>query len=197
MTRTWAGTTLADRRATRRQQLIDAGIELLGTGDTNAVSVRAVCRTSKLTERYFYESFTDRDALMMAVYDHVASAARDALVEAIRDVPPDPETVARAAVTAFVELLIDDPRKGTVLLLAPLTEPALNRRGSELLPTFTALIQDRLPPTYDETDRRLAASSLVGALTYLFMSYLDGTLEVPRDRLIDHCVRMLVAAAAK
>ena len=197
MTRTWAGTTLADRRATRRQQLIDAGIELLGTGDTNAVSVRAVCRTSKLTERYFYESFTDRDALMMAVYDHVADAARAALVDAIRDVPPDPETVARAAVTAFVELLIDDPRKGTVLLLAPLADPALNKRGSELLPTFAVLIHDRLPPSYDEIDRRLAASSLVGALTYLFISYLDGTLDVPRDRLIDHCVRMLVAAAAK
>lgn len=195
VTRTWAGTTLADRRAARRQQLVDAGIELLGGGDTSAVSVRAVCRTAKLTERYFYESFDDRDALLLAVYEHVAESARDALINALRDVPDASEAQARAAVTAFVELLIDDPRKGTVLLLAPLTEPALNQRGSELLPTFMALIHDQLPPGFDDIDRRLTASGLVGALTYLFISYLDGSLDVPRDRLIAHAVRMLVTAA--
>lgn len=195
VTRTWAGTTLADRRAARRQQLVDAGIELLGGGDTSAVSVRAVCRTAKLTERYFYESFDDRDALLLAVYEHVAESARDALLSALRDVPDASEAQARAAVTAFVELLIDDPRKGTVLLLAPLTEPALNQRGSELLPTFMALIHDQLPPGFDDIDRRLTASGLVGALTYLFISYLDGSLDVPRDRLIAHAVRMLVTAA--
>lgn len=195
-TRTWAGTTLADRRAIRRQQLIDAGIELLGGGDTAAVTVRAVCRTAKLTERYFYENFADRDALMLAVYEHVAESARQAILNAMVDVEPRPEALARAAVTAFVELLIDDPRKGTVLLLAPITEPALNKRGSELLPTFTAMIHDQLPDSYDETDRKLTATSLVGALTYLFISYLDGSLDVPRDRMIDHAVRMLVAAAS-
>jgi AcrR family transcriptional regulator len=193
-TRTWAGTTLADRRAARRQQLIDAGIELIGGGDTAAVSVRAVCRTAKLTERYFYESFPDRDALMLAVYEHVASSARDALLGAVQELPPHSVDLARAAVTAFVELIIDDPRKGTVLLLAPLTEPALNQRGSQLLPTFTALIQDQLPDG-DHVDRTLTATSLVGALTYLFISYLDGSLDVPRDRLIEHAVRMLITSA--
>ncbi|MGH3431397.1 MAG: TetR/AcrR family transcriptional regulator [Thermocrispum sp.] len=195
-TRTWAGTTLADRRAIRRGQLIDAGIELLGGGDTAAVSVRAVCRTARLTERYFYESFADRDALMLAVYEHVAETARHALLDAMVDVEPHSEELARAAVTAFVELLIDDPRNGTVLLLAPLTDPALNQRGSELLPAFTALIHDQLPDTYDDVDRKLTASSLIGALTYLFISYLDGSLDVPRERLIDHAVRILVAAAS-
>lgn len=195
-TRTWAGTTLADRRATRRGQLIDAGIELMGGGDTSAVSVRAVCRTAKLTERYFYESFADRDALLLAVYEHVAASARDALVSALQEVAPRSEVMARAAVTAFVELLIDDPRKGTVLLLAPLTEPALNQRGSELLPAFTALIHDQLPDTYDDVDRKLTATTLIGALTYLFISYLDGSLDIPRDRLIEHAVRILVTAAS-
>ncbi|MPY79510.1 MAG: TetR family transcriptional regulator [Actinophytocola sp.] len=193
--RTWAGTTLADRRAARRRQLIESGLELLGTAGTQAVSVRAVCRTAKLTERYFYESFDDRDTLLLAVYDQVAQEAHDALVAAVRDARDELADLARAAVTSFVELIIDDPRKGTVLLLAPLTDPALVRRGSELLPNFTALIHDQLPASIDDTERRLIAVGVTGALTNLFTAYLNGTLDVPRDRLVDHCVRMLLAAA--
>ena len=193
--RTWAGTTLADRRATRRRQLIEAGLELLGSHGTSAVSVRAVCRTAKLTERYFYESFDDRDALLLAVYDQVAQQAHEALVAAVANAPDDVTELVRAAVTSFVELIIDDPRKGRVLLLAPLTDPALIRRGSELLPSFTTLIHDQLPASIDGTDRRLSAVGVTGALTNLFTGYLNGTLDVPRERLVEHCVRLLLDAA--
>ncbi|MGH3519864.1 MAG: TetR/AcrR family transcriptional regulator, partial [Haloechinothrix sp.] len=189
-TRTWAGTTLADRRAARRRQLLDAGLELVGPDGTAAVSVRAACRTAKLTERYFYENFTDRDALLLAVYDHVGAQARDALIAAVRDAPARSAEVVRAAVTAFVELILDDPRKGTVLLLAPLTDPALTPKGAELLPAFAALIHDQLPPEIDEGERQMIAVGLVGALTHLFISYLNGTLDVPRDQLVEHCVHM-------
>ncbi|MPY85453.1 MAG: TetR family transcriptional regulator [Actinophytocola sp.] len=193
--RTWAGTTLTDRRATRRRQLIEAGLELLGSHGTSAVSVRAVCRTAKLTERYFYESFDDRDALLLAVYDQVAQQAHEALVAAVANAPDDVTELVRAAVTSFVELIIDDPRKGRVLLLAPLTDPALIRRGSELLPSFTTLIHDQLPASIDGTDRRLSAVGVTGALTNLFTGYLNGTLDVPRERLVEHCVQLLLDAA--
>ncbi|MGH3449389.1 MAG: TetR/AcrR family transcriptional regulator [Haloechinothrix sp.] len=192
--RTWAGTTLADRRAARRRQLLAAGLELLGTEGSTAVSVRAVCRTAKLTERYFYENFADRDALLLAVYERVAAQAKDALIEAVRKAPGRPETV-RAAVTAFVELILDDPRKGSVLLLAPLTDPSLTRRGAELQPAFAAVIHDQLPGEIDEPERKMMATALVGALTNLFITYLNGTLQVPRHRLVEHCVRMLLSAA--
>ncbi|MDT7804669.1 MAG: hypothetical protein QOI78_8102, partial [Actinomycetota bacterium] len=38
--RTWAGTTLDDRKALRREQLVAAGLELLGTVGSAATSVR-------------------------------------------------------------------------------------------------------------------------------------------------------------
>ena len=77
--RNWAGTTLTGRKASRREQLIEAGIELLGDEDGPMVSVRTACRTAGLTERYFYESFTDRDELALAVYEHVGSQAHRTL----------------------------------------------------------------------------------------------------------------------
>jgi AcrR family transcriptional regulator len=190
--RTWAGTTLDDRKALRREQLVAAGLELLGTGGSAGTSVRAVCRHAKLTERYFYESFADREELVAAVYEHVGDEARQALVDAVRDAPT-PVSRAENAVRAFVELIVDDPRKGRVLLLAPLTDPALTRRGLHLLPVFAALVGEQLTRG-DETERRMVAIGLVGALTNVFVAYLDGSLQVSRERLVAHCVKLVLGA---
>lgn len=191
--RTRSGTTLTDRKAVRREQLMDTGLELLGGSGSSAVTVRAVCRTAKLTERYFYESFTDRDQLVLAVYERVAEQAQQALVDAVRPAGSSARARAEAAVGAFVELIVDDPRKGRVLLLAPLTDPPLSKRGVELIPAFATLIREQLPDKADAQDSEMTAIALVGALTNLFMAYLGGTLPVTRDRLAEHCVRLLVA----
>ncbi|HJQ47933.1 MAG TPA: TetR family transcriptional regulator [Amycolatopsis sp.] len=196
MTRTWGGTTLDDRRAARREKLLAAGLDLLGTQGSAAVSVRAVCRHAKLTERYFYESFTDREDLVLAVYEQVAREARQVLIDAVPDPRAAATTRAEAAVTAFVELMVDDPRTGRVLLLAPITDPTLSARGVALLPTFAALIREQLPDHLDAPDRELTAAGLVGALTNLFTGYLGGGLKVSRDRLIAHCVALLARAGA-
>jgi AcrR family transcriptional regulator len=190
--RTWAGTTLDDRKAARHRLLLDAGLDLLGTSGSAAVSVRAVCRHAKLTERYFYESFADREQLVLAVYERVGAQAHQALLDAVRETP-DPAARAEAAVTAFVELMVDDPRKGSVLLLAPMTDPALSQRGVELLPAFAALVREQLS-SGDDDDRLLTAVGLVGALGNIFIAYLNGTLDVSRDRLVAHCVRLVLGA---
>src|SRR3954447_22990438 len=81
----FAGMSLEDRAAARRAALIDAGTELLGTEGAAGVTVRAACRATKLSERYFYESFDGRDALLRAVHAQVADEARDAIVAAVAE----------------------------------------------------------------------------------------------------------------
>ena len=181
--------TLADRRAARRAALLAAGVALLGDPARPGVSVRAVCRATGLTERYFYESFPDRDEFVRAVYDHVGGRAHEALVAA----PADGGDVPRAAVGAFVDLIVGEPAVGRVLLLGPLTEPTLSGRGQALVPAFVTLVHDHLTAA-DPGERQMLALGVVGALTTLFIAYLDGTLTVPRARLVDHCTALVASA---
>ncbi|OQO93816.1 TetR family transcriptional regulator [Saccharomonospora piscinae] len=192
--RTWAGTSLSDRRARRRRQLLDAGLDLLGTPEGPAVSVRAVCRSAGLTERYFYESFTDRDEFVVAAYDHVVTLAHRTLVDAVSLAGSDPSRRAEAAVSAFVTLILDDPRQGRVLLLAPLAEEPLRRIGAQRLPVFADLVREQLSDRLDEGDRAMTATALVGGLANVFAGYLGGTFDVTRERLTAHCVRLVLAA---
>jgi AcrR family transcriptional regulator len=199
--RTWGGSTLDARRGVRRRRLLEVGLDLLGGPEgASAVTVRSVCRHAKLTDRYFYESFADRDELLLAVYDEVAEQAQRALVEAVTTTPADTQdAVARAAVRAFLGLLTDDPRKGRVLLLAPMSDPLLSQHALRLQLAFGELIRVQLaavasPPQPAPLEQRLTASALIGALTQLFIRWLDGSLAVTPTELTDYCVRLLLTS---
>ncbi|GAA2794630.1 TetR/AcrR family transcriptional regulator [Saccharopolyspora taberi] len=189
---TWGGTSLPERRAVRREKLLAAGLDLLGTQGSAAVAVRSVCRRAELTDRYFYENFADREALLLAVYDQVAGEAKEALEEAVRDSPHEPA----AAVEAFLGVLTDDPRKGRVLLLEPMTDAALGARGAELMPVFADLVAARLGGDPSGRAARMTATALIGALSNLFVRWLDGSLAVTRADLVDYCVALLLASAS-
>jgi AcrR family transcriptional regulator len=183
----WSGVPLENRQALRRDELITAGVQLLGGESGPGVTVRAVCRQAGLTERYFYESFTDRDEFVRAVYDDVCARAMSALMSA---------TTPREAVEQFVALMVDDPVRGRVLLLAPAVEPVLVRSGAEWMPSFIDLLQRKLTQIGDPVRQKMIATSLIGGLTALFTAYLDGRLTATREQFIDYCVEMLLSRAA-
>jgi AcrR family transcriptional regulator len=183
----WSGVPLQDRQTLRRDELIAAGVDVLGGDDGSTLTVRAVCRTAGLTERYFYESFTDRDEFVRAVYDHVCSTAMSALTSS---------TTPRDAVERFVALVVDDPVRGRVLLIAPEREPVLTKSGAEWMPSFIELLQHKLTRITDPAVQAMVATGLVGALTALFTAYLNGRLNTTREQFIDYCVDMLLSRAS-
>jgi AcrR family transcriptional regulator len=179
---------LEDRQTLRRDELVAAGVQLLGQESGPAVTVRAACRQAGLTERYFYESFADRDEFVRAVYDDVCSRAMSTLMSA---------TTPREAVERFVALMVDDPVRGRVLLVAPAVEPVLVASGAEWMPNFIDLLQHKLTQIADPVRQKMIATGLIGGLTALFTAYLSGQLATTRDQFIDYCVEMLLSKAAK
>lgn len=160
---------------------------MLGSQDGPALTVRAVCRKAALTERYFYESFSDRDEFVRAVYDDVCTRAMETLTSA--DTP-------REAVEQFVELMVDDPVRGRVLLLAPTMEPILTQSGAAWMPSFIDLLQRKLSRIGDPALQKMIATSLVGGLSGLFTAYLNRQLGATRKQFIDYCVNMLFTTVA-
>ncbi|MDG5482955.1 TetR/AcrR family transcriptional regulator [Mycolicibacterium gadium] len=180
----WSGVPLEDRQALRRDELIAAGVARLGGAQGPALTVRGVCQSAGLTERYFYESFTDRDEFVRAVYDDVCTRAMSTLTTA---------KTPRDAVEQFVALMVDDPARGRVLLLAPEKEPVLTRSGAEWMPSFIELVQRKLTRIGDPVQAAMVATGLIGALTALFTAYLNGSLAASREQFIDYCVEMLLS----
>ena len=52
---------------------MEAGLEVFCAAGFQQAKVRDVCREAGLTQRYFYESFTTKEALLAAITDEVVT----------------------------------------------------------------------------------------------------------------------------
>ncbi|WP_046301239.1 TetR family transcriptional regulator [Mycobacterium sp. UM_Kg27] len=181
----WSGVPLAERQGLRRDEFIAAGVQLLGDAKGPALTIRSVCRATALTERYFYESFADRDEFVREVYDDVCTRALAAMLSVHSP---------REAVERFITLMVDDPARGRVLLLAPESEPILYRAGARWMPDFIVMLQNTLTRIGEPAVQQMVATGLIGALTALFAAFLNGQLTASRAEFIDFCVDMLLSA---
>ncbi|RYZ81831.1 MAG: TetR/AcrR family transcriptional regulator, partial [Moraxellaceae bacterium] len=67
----YAGVDLKTRQSERKLRFIEAGIQLMGRTGYRSATVRALCAEAGLTERYFYQSFQNTEALLIAVINHL------------------------------------------------------------------------------------------------------------------------------
>ena len=81
--RVYGGENQEERRARRRQQFLDAGLQLFGTLGYRAATVRALCKQAGLTDRYFYESFDTTEDLLVGVYRQQCEALERAVMQAL------------------------------------------------------------------------------------------------------------------
>ncbi len=193
----WRGQTLKDRSLDRREQMLDVGEELLGTGGAAALTTRAVIRQTGLSPRYFYETFDSREDLIVAVYDRVETR----LFERMRGVRI--EEGLRAAIREIFEICAryfeEDPARARILLREPLGDETLRRHSADRAPAFLRMLipilgaeAGAILPTTDE-DLALAAAALSGTLISLYLEWVDGHLGVGRDRLADVAVASVFA----
>ena len=79
------------------------------------------------------------------------------------------------------------------------TLPLLSQHALRLQLAFGELIRLQLASADGDqrpapVEQRLTASALIGALTQLFIRWLDGSLEVSATELADYCVRLLLTS---
>ena len=195
----YRGVTADARRAERRARLLDAALELVGSGGWGAASVRAVCAEAKLTARYFYESFDSREELLLALFDTITEEAAVKVVEAVAAAPGDAEAKSHAAIGAFVDVLVEDPRKARVAFNEAEGNEALLRRRRDGLRLFARLVAEQArafygaPPDHADHIIDVTATLLAGGLAELLPAWLDGQVAATRDELVDDVAALFAA----
>jgi AcrR family transcriptional regulator len=196
--RPYGGTSAEDRLAERRERLLEAGLELLGGEGAASASVRGVCRQANLGPRYFYESFPDLDSLLLAIFDRILAEAGVRVLTAVEAAPADAHAKSRAAIATFVEYVTDDPRRARVLFVEAFGNERLMLRRLDGLRAFSELVMAQAqefydPPPGSEQLAEVAAKLLVGGMTEVLMSWLDGALDMTRDQVIDDLTELFTA----
>lgn len=184
----WAGVPLDDRRAERRALLVDAAFALFGDGGEAALTVRSVCRACGLNTRYFYESFTDTDELLGALFDKVAAELAAEVDTAITAVGQSPTARTRAGMAAVLGFSSADPRRGRVLFTDARANPVLTARRAALQDALLAAVLEegsRLHPGSDPVATRIGAAMYTGAMAELAQQWLSGALGDDLDVVVE------------
>src|SRR4029453_6908151 len=79
--RNYAGLSADERRLGRREGLVEGAIRAYGELGYRNTTVKAVCEAAGLTERYFYESFVNSEALLVAAFETVSRRVFSCLEE--------------------------------------------------------------------------------------------------------------------
>src|SRR5437763_4299873 len=110
--------------AVRREQLLDAALNVLTEGGFEAVTVEAVARRGGVTRPVVYDMFGDLDALMVALIDREERAALAPLLDIVGvggdpGEEVDPETFLVGALGAFLRAVKANPRTWRLVLMPP------------------------------------------------------------------------------
>lgn len=200
--RPWRGQAPEERLAERRAKLLEAGLEVMGTEGAAAVSMRGICRVAELTERYFYESFRNREEFLVAVLDMVALEARDAMLTTLGTAAADRAELVRNLVRVFTLYVRDDPRRARVMFVESWAAPELIRRGAELVSEFTtpiAAVAASFGPASersDDLDIELNALATFGAVAYLYQRWLREGFAISAERMVEHVSRVVEQLSA-
>lgn len=194
--RSYGGASAEERVAERRARLMEAGLELLGTVGLHGTTVRGVIEQAKLTPRYFYESFTDLETLVVEIYDSVVEELRDASVTALVDAPKDTRARVHAVIAAIVNHFGDDPRKGRLVLAEAMASPALMRRRLGTSHMFADLMSGRAVGHEASPELMLAARFIVGGFAEALNAWLHDDLASTREDLVDGCTTLFMANLA-
>lgn len=198
--RQYRGMSSQERAAERRARLLEAGLQVFGTAGAEKATMTAICAEAKLTERYFYESFTGRDDLLMQVIEHIATEIREAALAALQTVTGDPEVRVRAAIAAFVQILTADPRKGQVSIVESAGAEPLRTRRRQLLHGFAALVAEESKELYGDRalsspQDEITAFLFVGGLAELITAWLNGEIDVTPEQIVDAATYQFTSTA--
>ena len=187
----WAGVPAEERQAERRAQLIEAALEIWQEQGWAAVTMRGVCAQAGLTDRYFYESFTDRDALLGTVWDQMRDETLEMLVGAIAEAAPhDAIEQLNAALEAVVHHIADEPTRAQIIFGDHAGSAVLEQRRRETVQMATDLMIGMARPflAEDVDDRALRINVVlgIGGFVELMLAWRDGLVDATPEEIVGH-----------
>lgn len=191
--RNYQGASAEDRIQNRRQQLLDVAFESMASGEWAAMSINKLCRVAELNKRYFYESFASLDEIAAAVIEdtsarliHIAFTTADAGSRA----GLSSLQIARMAMKEVMLYLTDDARRARVLFGEVAGNPVARENRRKVVDGLAQAVSSYGLKHYqagDKTDpmAELVSSFLVGGTIEAVLNWLDGSIAMSREQLMD------------
>jgi AcrR family transcriptional regulator len=200
--RKYGGRSAEERRAERRATLLDAALGIWQEQGWAAVTMRGVCARAGLTDRYFYESFADRDELLATVWDQARDQTLAMVLSSIadiRDTPPLDQL--RVALHVVVHHIAEEPHQAQIIFGDHAGSTVLEERRRDTVQLATDLLIDLARPflrdDVDETAFRIAVLLGMGGFVEVLFAWQTGLVEIGGDEVVEQLTDLSGALGAR
>jgi AcrR family transcriptional regulator len=182
--RSYGGLTREERDAQRRQRLLEAAKEIIGTKGYAATTIPGVCAASKVSTRHFYEIYPGKEDLFVDLYDRITADSYERVGESLR--ATEGESISRrvqAAVLAYLDPMLKDTRVARIAFVEIMgASPRIEKLRLDYRETLVEVVRIECTASVArgeivDRDWRFAALALVGAVTAIVY---DWALHQPR-----------------
>jgi AcrR family transcriptional regulator len=149
-------------RGQRREQLIDAALDVTVSQGYEGVSIEAIARAAGVTRPVIYDHFPNLGELLRALIEREEDCARAQLIGLVPVSPDagDPSEQFAVGLRRFLDAVASRPDTWRIILLAPEGTPSIVRRRVE---TNRAVVQERLQQFVDWAIERSGSSTELDA----------------------------------
>ncbi|MGN2638389.1 TetR/AcrR family transcriptional regulator [Nocardia takedensis] len=170
------------------------GLDILGGQDgVGGLTLRNVCHQAGLSQRYFYESFAEKDEFAAEVYDWAVEGMVSSARRAVEAAPRDEKL--RAGISRIVRAIEADVRLGRLLFSAAnRSNPVLLNKRHQSIQLFVDLLAKyicEVTPDDVHSSVPFVAELMVGGLGRILDSWINRSISCDADTLVDDVVQFL------
>ncbi|MPY98917.1 MAG: TetR family transcriptional regulator [Actinophytocola sp.] len=189
--RRYGGKTAEQRQQERRNALVSAALAIWQEQGWAAVTMRGVCARAGLTDRYFYESFANRDELLTTVWDQIRDETLSMILAAVAERSESPAMdQLRAALDVMVHHIQEEPALAQILFGDHSGSAILEQRRRQTVQQATNILIDLarrfLRDDVDELAFRVNVLLGIGGFVEIMLAWRSGLIEADADALVDH-----------
>jgi len=181
MSRTIRGLDAEQRRAERREQLLDAALKLFAAEGYLGTSIEQICSTAFIGTKSFYELFASREECYLALLQRTSERLEERMAGAAAQATGNERQEAPRLLATFVHALVDDPRitKVTFGMASGISAAVERQRRTNRRWAAGFLVQlwDRYDGPQPEEQRAVRHSVAIGLVGGMFDLISDWLLE--------------------
>lgn len=168
------GLDAEQRKAQRREQLLDAALELFASDGYQNVSIEQICAAAYVGTKGFYETFSSREACYLALLERISSGAFTQMADAFTALDADETEDAAVAelLSVFAHAFVDDVRLAKVTFgeggAVSVDSERQRRQNRRAAAAFVESVWERFEHPADHT----VAIAVVGGLFDLIADWL-------------------------
>lgn len=194
--RSYRGLSQDERQAARRSRLIAAAIAVYGERGFHQATVKAVCETAGLTERYFYESFSNSEALLIDSFNAVTSSVVEEITRAGHEAGRGRIVRTRAMLHAYFAALQRDPQSARVFLVEIRgVSRAVDRAFDSTLRAIGHEVARIIAPPGAAQDELLQAG-VVGGVIHIALRWIEDDYQPAIDSVVDSALVLCTVLAS-